>query len=98
MTNLCLTSLFVRVEVGHHHVGIALLLGCNPYGRLGLIYMSKKHSIASKRRWADVPADERSKIMSARIKARWARMTPYAKKKQLSLMRQGLVSKQNKNE
>lgn len=37
--------------------------------------MSNKHSAASKARWAKIGPEERSKIMSEKVKARWAKAT-----------------------
>jgi hypothetical protein len=38
--------------------------------------MSKKHSIASKQRWANVPAEERSRRMRALAQKRMQALTP----------------------
>lgn len=43
--------------------------------------MSQKHSIASKKRWAAIPKQERSKMMAKLVTKRHKSMTPDAKKK-----------------
>lgn len=58
--------------------------------------MSEKHSIASKKRWANISPEDRSKIMSARIKKRWANATPEERKAQEQKMRAGHIKNKTK--
>lgn len=43
--------------------------------------MSEKHSVANKAKWANIPPEKRSKIMSKIAKTRMAALTPRQRKK-----------------